>query len=104
MKLFNRVSHPGICGLALSVAALVSTALAADATNPPPKPDRLTTCPVSGDTLGEMDKPYVFVYKGQEVKLCCPNCKKDFDKDPAKYLKKIREADKNVPAKDHAKN
>jgi YHS domain-containing protein len=59
-----------------------------------PKADLLTTCPVSGDKLGEMGKPYVFVYKGQEVKLCCPNCKKDFDKDPAKYLKKIQDAAK----------
>jgi YHS domain-containing protein len=58
------------------------------------KPDMLTTCPVSGDKLGEMGKPYVFVYKGQEVKLCCPDCKKDFDKDPAKYLKKIEAAAK----------
>jgi len=40
-----------------------------------------------------MGKPYVFVYQGQEVKLCCPGCKKDFDKDQAKYLKKIRAAD-----------
>jgi YHS domain-containing protein len=47
---------------------------------------------VSGDKLGEMGKPYVFVYQDQEVKLCCPNCKKDFDKDPAKYLKKIQDA------------
>ena len=58
------------------------------------KPDLLTTCPVSGDKLGaDMGKPYVFVYQGQEVKLCCPMCKADFDKDPAKYLKKIRAAD-----------
>ena len=56
------------------------------------KPDLLTTCPVSGDKLGEMGEPYVFLYKGQEVKLCCPNCKKDFDKNPAKYLKKIQAA------------
>jgi len=56
------------------------------------KPDLLTTCPVSGDKLGEMGDAYVFVYQGQEVKLCCPNCKKDFDKDPAKYLKKIEAA------------
>jgi YHS domain-containing protein len=58
----------------------------------PPKPDKLTTCPVSGEKLGEMGKPYVFTYKGQEVKLCCSGCKKDFDKDPAKYLKKIQDA------------
>jgi YHS domain-containing protein len=56
------------------------------------KPDLLTTCPVSGEKLGEMGEPYVFVYKGQEVKFCCPACKKDFDKDPERYLKKIRAA------------
>jgi YHS domain-containing protein len=61
------------------------------------KPDKMTTCPVSGDKLGEMGKPYVFEYKGQEVKLCCKNCRKDFDKDPAKYMKKIREADHAAP-------
>lgn len=61
---------------------------------PPPKPDLLTTCPVSGDKLGEMGQPFVFVYQGQEVKLCCPDCKKDFDKDPKKYMKLIRAADK----------
>jgi YHS domain-containing protein len=47
---------------------------------------------VSGEKLGEMGKPMVFVYQGQEVKLCCSGCKKDFDKDPAKYLKKIQDA------------
>jgi YHS domain-containing protein len=58
------------------------------------KPDLLTTCPVSGDKLGgDMGKPYVMVYQGQEVKFCCPMCKKDFDKDPAKYIAKIRAAD-----------
>jgi YHS domain-containing protein len=39
-----------------------------------------------------MGKPYVMVYQGQEVKFCCPMCKADFDKDPAKYLKKIQDA------------
>jgi YHS domain-containing protein len=69
-----------------------------------PQPDKLTTCPVSDEKLGQMGKPYVFEYKGQEVKLCCKNCRKDFDKDPAKYLKKIRAADKEAPADKKAKN
>ena len=56
-------------------------------------PDLLKTCPVSGEKLGEMGKPVVFTYKDQEVKLCCKGCKKDFDKDPEKYLKAIRAAD-----------
>jgi YHS domain-containing protein len=59
------------------------------------KPDLLTTCPVSGDKLGEMGKPFTFTYKNQEVKLCCKGCKKDFDKDPEKYIKLIRAADKH---------
>lgn len=60
------------------------------------KPDLLTTCPVSGDKLGEMAPPTVIVYKGQEVKLCCSDCKKDFDKNPEKYIAKIRAADKKA--------
>ena len=68
-----------------------------------PKPDKLTTCPVSGDKLGEMGKPYVFVYQDREVKLCCKNCRKDFDKDPAKYIKLIEAADKETPPTDGKK-
>ena len=85
---------------AILLSALISVAASAraDGTNSvsatPPKPDMLTTCPVSGDKLGDMGSPYVFVYQSQEVKLCCPDCKKDFDKDPAKYIKLIRAADK----------
>jgi YHS domain-containing protein len=76
--------------LTLPFASLAGDTNSAAAT--PPKPDKLTTCPVSGEKLGEMGNPYVFVYQGQEVKLCCSGCKKDFDKDPAKYLKKIQDA------------
>ena len=88
-----------LAAIALAVSFLASPlAGLADDTNSvtpaKPKPDLLTTCPVSGDKLGEMGKPYVFVYKDQEIKLCCSGCKKDFDKDPAKFVAKIRAADK----------
>jgi YHS domain-containing protein len=90
-----------IAGTLLAIAFVcVSLVARADGTNsvsskpPQPIPDLLTNCPVSGDSLGDMGKPYVFVYKGQEVKLCCPDCKTDFDKDPDKYIKLIRAADK----------
>lgn len=77
---------------ALAVAATL-TVRAEDAKTP--TPDKLTTCPVSGEKLdGDMGKPLVFTYQDQEVKLCCKSCKKDFDKDPAKYMGKIRAADK----------
>ena len=59
-----------------------------------PYPANLKTCVVSGDTLGEMGKPVVLVKDGQEVKLCCKDCIKDFNKDPQKYLKIIQEKSK----------
>lgn len=89
--------------LTVSFLAAPLAGFAADSADKP-KPDKMDTCPVSGDKLDEMGKPYVFVYKGQEVKLCCKNCKKDFDKDPAKYIKKIRSADKPGPADKGANN
>lgn len=53
------------------------------------KPYPLKTCIVSDDKLGDMGKPVVFVHKGQEIKLCCKDCRADFDKNPANYLKKL---------------
>ena len=54
-----------------------------------------------------MGAPYVFVFKGREIKLCCKNCLKDFKKDSAKYLKQIAQAEaklaKTAPAKGSAK-
>jgi YHS domain-containing protein len=86
----------GILALTVPFFAFPLASLAGDtnsAAATPPKPDKMSTCPVSGEKLGgDMGKPYVFVYQGQEVKLCCSGCKKDFDKDPAKYLKKIQDA------------
>ena len=85
-------------GLAIAAALIfISSTSCAANTNAvvTVKPDLLTTCPVSGDKLGgDMGKPVVIVYQGQEVKFCCPDCKPEFDKDPAKYIAKIRAADK----------
>ena len=83
-----------------ALVALATITATAEDKKPAPKPDKLTTCPVSGEKLGaDMGKPLVFEYKGREVKLCCKDCKADFDKDPAKYMKKIEAADK-AAAKD----
>jgi hypothetical protein len=56
-------------------------------------PYTLKTCVVSGDKLGEMGKPYIFTNDNREIKLCCKSCLKDFKKEPAKYVKKIEEAE-----------
>lgn len=80
-------------GLALVFAVSPLAGLAAEKKADKPKPYPLDTCLVSGEKLGEMGKPFVFVHQGQEIKLCCKSCKKDFDKDPAKYLKKLQDAE-----------
>ena len=59
------------------------------------KPYPLQTCVVSDEKIGEHGKPYVFTHKGQEVKLCCKDCLKDFNKEPEKYTKKIEDAQKD---------
>lgn len=59
-----------------------------------PKPYPLTTCIRSGEKLGSMGNPYVFILDGREIKLCCKGCLADFKKDSAKYLKQLDEAEK----------
>ena len=53
----------------------------------------LDKCVVTDEKLGEMGKPYAFKHEGREVQLCCKSCLKDFKKEPAKYIKKIEEAE-----------
>ncbi len=75
----------------LSALVLTLSASAADGkTAATAKPYPLKTCIVSDEKLGgDMGDPYVFTHEGREVKLCCKACLKDFNKEPAKYLKKI---------------
>ena len=59
------------------------------------KPYPLKTCVVSGEKLeGDMGKPFVYEYKGRQIKFCCKDCLKDFNKDPEKYIQKIEKAEK----------
>lgn len=52
------------------------------------KPYPLKTCIVTDEAF-DHGKPYTFVYKGQEIKMCCDGCRNDFDKEPETYLKKL---------------
>jgi len=80
--------------LSISVLAGPFVAIAADQTTEPKlKPYTLKNCIVSGDKLDEMGKTYVFEYQGREIKFCCKGCVKDFQKNPADYIKKIEKAD-----------
>ncbi len=63
-----------------------------------PRPYPLDTCLVSGEKLGSGGmKPHVFTHEGREIKLCCKDCLKDFQKDPANFIKKLEAAAKPYP-------
>src|ERR1051326_8882873 len=90
------VKNLTVAVLAISVVSGPFAALAGDPgtdAKTKAKPYTLKTCIISGDKLGEMGKPYVFEYKGREIKLCCKNCLKDFNESTAKFVKKIEEAE-----------
>jgi len=57
------------------------------------KPYPLDTCLVCGMKLGEMGKPYTFVYQAQQIEVCSKSEKTMFDNDPAKYMKKLADAE-----------
>jgi hypothetical protein len=81
------------------IAAYLAAPLAgfaADAKDKKAKPYPLDTCIVTDEKLGaDPDmKPYVFTHGDQEIKLCCKSCKKDFDKDAAKFISKLAKAEK----------
>ena len=83
-----------ILGLLAVLFAAVFTSIAAEGPAKP-KPYPLKTCVVSDEPLGgDHGEPYVFVHQGREIKLCCKPCQKDFNKEPAKYIKKIEAAEK----------
>jgi len=73
---------------ALATTALLSATI--HAAEPIPYPS--TKCIVSDEKLGEMGPPKMVDYKGQQIGFCCKSCISDFDKDPAKYLAKLKAA------------
>ena len=52
-------------------------------------------CPVSGDPLGVMGKPFKTSLKGRTVFLCCEGCEHDLKENPDKYLAKLKDAENN---------
>lgn len=59
-----------------------------------PKTYPLKKCPVSDEAIGGGDmKPYKVTHEGTDVWLCCKSCKKDFDKEPAKFAKMVKDAE-----------
>ena len=48
-------------------------------------------CPVSLTEIKDVNKAPKSVLKGKTFYFCCEDAKKKFDKEPAKYLKKVKE-------------
>ena len=97
MKRFKMIT---VAVLLINFVAGPLAALAADSKGDKkadkPKPYPLDTCLVTDEKIGADPgmKPYAFTHEGRELKLCCKGCLKDFNKDKAKYLKKVEAAEK----------
>jgi hypothetical protein len=88
----------GLAAGTLSVRA-ADTNNPSSSTNAAVKPYPLDYCIVSGDKIGgDMGKPIVTIYKGQEIKFCCSDCPPQFKKDPEEYMKKLAEAEAKAAA------
>jgi YHS domain-containing protein len=96
MKLIKRMT---VVALVAAFALAPLGVFAAEQTKENAKPYPLKTCIVTGEKLGDMGEAYTFVHEGQEFKLCCKGCLKDFNKNPAKYVKKLKEEEAKAKAK-----
>lgn len=84
---------------ALAVEKKAEKADKVEKTDKVAKKYQLKVCLVSDEKFGgDMGEPYVFVHDGQEVKLCCKSCKKDFDKEKKKFMKKLQDEEKKLDA------
>jgi YHS domain-containing protein len=52
--------------------------------------EKQKVCPVSGEPLGSMGKPYKVTVKGRTFFLCCEGCEAELQAHPDKYLKKLK--------------
>ena len=77
---------------ALAATLITTAAFAGPAPSGPPKDYPLTKCVVSDEKLGEHGKPVKVSSEGTDVWLCCKSCVKDFNKEPAKFVKMVKDA------------
>ena len=74
------------------LSAIVFSAGILGAADTVPAEYPLKKCPVSDEKLGGMGKPVKVTSEGTDVYLCCKSCVKDFNKEPAKYVKMVKDA------------
>ncbi len=102
--MMKKVIQRGIYSAIVSVGLLSIVLPAGAATTPAKKKDEKIWCPYM-DLNVKKSKATQSSYKGKTYYFCCDDCKKMFDKDPAKesvkYTKKVAEH-KKAPAKPKA--
>ena len=78
----------------LAAVLLGSTFAIADSATPKgvPKDYPLKKCVVSDEKLGEHGKVVKVTHDGTDVYLCCKDCVSDFEKEPAKFTKMVKDA------------
>lgn len=80
-----------VMALALALPAVAEEAVG--------DPYPLDVCAVSGEPLGSMGDPIVYVKDGREVRFCCGGCEKKYDKSTETYS---AEVDKKIVAQQEA--
>ena len=81
------VTTPPMTARAAKATKPVTQHVAAKVFSSPQKVGTRATCPVTGEEFTIGKNTVHAEYKGKHVYFCCGGCKKDFDKDPAKYTK-----------------
>jgi YHS domain-containing protein len=71
-----------------STAQSQPTPSAPSAFDAPPAPGTIAKCPVSGEVFTVKASTERSEHGGKHYAFCCPDCKPDFDKDPAKYTQR----------------
>jgi YHS domain-containing protein len=75
--------HPGKGGMPGEARVKVPTSFEKQ-----PAPGTWAKCPVSGDVFRVSAKTEFATYEGRLYAFCSPDCKPDFEKDPARYADK----------------
>ena len=80
--------------LALLSSLLLGAGIASAADAGVPATYPLKKCVVSDEDLGTMGKAVKVTHEGTDVYLCCKSCTKDFNREPAKFVAKVKAAEK----------
>jgi YHS domain-containing protein len=77
---------PSVALALVAGLVIMGATFAAETTEKKPEVKPQTVCPVTGEAI---NKDLFADYEGKRVYFCCADCIKEFNKEPAKYVKKM---------------